>query len=177
MNLLKKFMIFSAAGAAISGFDASAQTAPTTPLTMEERETLSLYHAQNQCMSENEALIIVQQNQYNRLLQIRETSIAAQAEKIAKQRNDASMHIIMGGALSEGLTQEDATALVDEARINDEIFLREQLEEYVPMPTAPQSLDAYCAEELNIDTANFGRRLRNLTARHGEAILNTPAGP
>jgi hypothetical protein len=101
-------------------------------------------------------------------------SIRAQAEKMAQQISDSSMHIIISGALSEGLTQDQAAYLVETMRENDERTLRTQLERLVKLPEQPPTLDEFCADKLNIDTNSFGRRVRALTEKHGINVLTTP---
>lgn len=169
MNLMNKFIILGTAAVAVEAY---AQAAAPPSLTTAESETLQLYQAHTTCMESYQPTLARQQNQHRYLLQIRENAIATQAEKMAQQRSDASMHIVIASALSEGLTQDQAASLVEEARANDEIFLKEKLQEYVPQPAVPQTPDEFCTQKLNIDTGSFGRRLRSLTEKHGTTILN-----
>ncbi len=174
MNMLAKFIAVSAGIVGSAGGPAHAQTMNGPFLNLEERETILTYHARNKCLEDSRAAIETDNAQYRNLLQIREGSIRAQAEKMARQISDSSMHIIISGALSEGLTQDQAAYLVETMREADQRTLRAQLERLVKLPDQPPTLDEFCADKLNIDTNSFGRRVRSLTEKHGINVLTTP---
>lgn len=174
MHLIARFI----AAGAMSQFamTAEAQTIPPSfpPLTLEEQETLRTYHARKQCVDEQTPITAREQRQYEELNAIRDNYIRTRAAELARQRNDASMHIILSGALSENLSKEDTDELVRALRDSDEIVLRTELDKMVKKNTPPADPADTCAIKLNIDVNNFGRRVRTLTEKHGMNILQMP---
>lgn len=177
MNLIAKFIAVGAVSS--TAMMAEAQANPFTPpalppLTLEEQETLQTYQARKRCVEEQTPITDSARKEYQELSEIRANYIRTRAAELARQRSEASMHIILSGALSENLSKEDTDQLVRTLREADEMTLRTQLDLLVTQPPAPQDPADICATKLNIDNNNFGRRVRALTEKHGTIILQLP---
>lgn len=177
MNLIAKFIAVSAVSttAMMTEGHANPYTSPTLPsLTLEEQETLQTYQSRKRCVEEQTPIVRREREEYEEMVEIRDNYIRTRASELARQRSEASMHITLGGALSENLSKEETELLVKNLRELDERNLRAELNTLVKKPVPPQDPADYCAAKLNIDVNNFGRRVRALTEKHGMTILQSP---
>lgn len=177
MYLIAKFIAVGAVSSTAMMAEAQAQANPFAslpPLSMEEQETLQTYQLRKLCIEEQTPAANSARKEFQELSEIRTNYIRTRAAELARQRSEASMHIILSGALSENLSKDATEQLIRTLREADEMTLRTQLDLLVTQPAAPQDPADICAAKLNIDNNNFGRRVRALTEKHGTTILQMP---
>lgn len=174
MNILNKF----AAVAFIGGVVASACVAAQDLIELlpQERETLENYQRFTQCVDNHRPIYQRATDAFNQQMELHEAYIANRARELARQRADASMHVMIAAALSEGMTEEQADAFVEALVRSDENAVHEQLMRLTARPPAPETPVRHCETRLGLDITVINTRIGQLTRKYGPDIL-APSSP
>jgi hypothetical protein len=168
MKTANKFAIAAALGLMTAGA-AWAQQAPA--LAPDEQATLKQRDSLMACQRDQEANNLKVMAEYNRELERRQTYINDRAQDIARQRNEAGMHVVIGSALSEGMTDEQATAFVESLIQSDQRTIAQELQRVIEMPQQPPTTRERCLAILRINDADLTARLDGLAEKYGPQII------
>ncbi|MBU0799912.1 MAG: hypothetical protein KKA05_02815 [Alphaproteobacteria bacterium] len=167
-SLYKSFLAAAAAPLLVL---ATAQAQPLPALTDAEQQALESFRRYGECVEQLRPLQLKATEAYEQQLELRDIYIGTRAEELARQRADAGMHIIIGGALSEGMTPEQADSFVDNLVERDTIAIRDELGRIIDKPQPPQNPADQCQTQLQVDIVTLNTYVRDLTDKYGPEIL------
>lgn len=150
-------------------------TTEQSALTPAERQTLATLRAYQQCLSERSAQTQAETDAYNRALADREQYIQDTALKQAREKQNQELQNLVSTGMARGLNDQQIENLAQEYLKATRDAIAEQLGQTVARPTAPQSAADYCVESLKIDGPKLSLEIRDLVAKYGTVILDTPA--
>lgn len=164
-ELIKKFSAALCVGAiAVPAFAQSP--AP------EEQSAIETFRNFSQCVQDHRPIRLKAEENYQQQLRSREEYIRNRAEELARKRADAAMHIIMGGALSEGFTAEETEHFVENIVRADTLTIQQQLQNLVDLPQAPVTSSQYCSIRMQIDLPSLRTQIKELVEKYGRTIVN-----
>jgi hypothetical protein len=152
-------------------FTSQAMASPTP----EEQSIIDTFRNYSQCVESHRPLRLRAEENYQQQLEMRESYIRTRAEELARKRADAAMHIIMGSALSEGMTAEEADLFVENIVQGDARNIEQELGKLVDMPPAPVASTEHCSMRMHIDLPSLNTQVRMLTEKYGQEILQPEA--